>query len=184
MEKSRYDTSWTDPDAAAMDRDDIPSKSRKKREMHSLQALGAELVQLRRDQLAQLGLPEPLRDAIAEAQRIKGFEARRRQLQYIGRLMREVDPAPLRAQLDAWSAPSHEQAAAHKLAEAWRARLLAETEPALAELLVNHPGANAQHLRLLVQDAQRERRSGQPPRRYRELFRVVRGIVAQDSAGT
>lgn len=83
--------------------DEPPSKTQRKRMMHDLQELGAELVVLDPSKIAMLGLPEPLADAIALARRLTRHEAKRRQMQYIGRLMRDVDPVPLRETLARWS---------------------------------------------------------------------------------
>src|SRR5256885_5763215 len=83
-----------------------PSKSQRKRNMHALQDLGVELVELSDERLAAVDLPEPLREAVAEARRITDFEGRRRQMQYIGKLMREIDPEPIRAKLASWKSVS------------------------------------------------------------------------------
>src|SRR5687767_5223205 len=91
--------------------DDLPSKTQRKREMHDLQALGAELVELNEQQLASIELPERLLDAVQDARRMTKFEAKRRQLQYIGKLMRNVDPEPIRNRLAAWKAVSTEHTA-------------------------------------------------------------------------
>ena len=148
------------------------SKTRRKQAVHALQALGEELVDLNENQLATVELPEPLLDAVMHAQTITKHEARRRQMQYIGKLMRRVDPAPIRAALDAFQAPSRSQAAIHKRMESWRERLLA-APGALAELLVEYPGADAQRLRTLVSGALRERAAHVPPRSYRALFQLL-----------
>ena len=79
----------------------VPSKSQRKKEVHALQDLGVELVALSDERLAALELPERLRDAVLEARHITAREARRRQLQYIGKLMRQVDAEPIRAALAA-----------------------------------------------------------------------------------
>jgi ribosome-associated protein len=156
-----------------MDRDDAPSKTRRKREMHELQALGEALAAQSPARWAELGLPEPLVDALVEMRAIRAFEARRRQLQFIGRLMREVDPAPLRAALDAWQAPSREATALHRDAERWRERLVAGLETEVTEFVAGHPGIDVQRLRTLVRSVQSDRAAGRPPRHYRELFRLV-----------
>src|SRR5687767_11447474 len=101
-----------------------PSKSRRKADAHALQSLGAELVALNRQQLAQVALPELLRDAVEAAQRITAHEGRRRQLQYIGKLMRNVDPAPIRAKIDGYKSVSAEDTARLHLIERWRDRLV------------------------------------------------------------
>ncbi len=149
--------------------------------MHALQALGASLVELGPAQLDAIELPEALREAVLAARRIASREARRRQLQYIGRLMRDVDPAPIRAKLDAWHGQSHEATAALHRVERWRERLLAE-EDALTELASEFPGADLQRLRALVRSARAEqardaKASGRPPRAFRELFRAIKAIV-------
>lgn len=156
-----------------------PSKTRRKRDMHALQALGEALVELRAERLAELVLPESLHEAVLEARRITSREGRRRQLQYIGRLMREVDPEPIRTKLEAWRRAASLHTQEHHVAERWRERLIAE-EHALDELLAAHPSLDADALRSLARDARRERTTGAPPRRYRELFRVLK--AALDSA--
>ena len=153
------------------------SKTQRKREMLALQELGVELVALNDEQLAGIELPEILRDAVLEARRITDFEGRRRQMQYVGKLMRKVDAGPIRAALEAWQAQSHTRVAAQKRVEHWRERLLAE-KGALAELLHEHPAADGQRLRALVRGAQRERNENLPPRSYRALFQALRAILA------
>jgi ribosome-associated protein len=156
--------------------DDAPSKTQRKQEMHALQALGERLAALNAAQLASLDLPERLREAIADAQAIRSREAHRRQLQYIGRLMREVDPAPIRAQLEVWDGRSAAATAAHHRAERWRVRLL-EDDAALTEFAREHPGADLQRLRACVREARRERLAGRDPRHFRELFRLIRAAA-------
>lgn len=170
------------PDTQELDAPSAPSKSQKKRDMHELQSLGARLVEISADRLAEIDLPEDLREAVLEARRISAREARRRQLQYIGRLMREVDPAPIRAKFDEWEGKSAAHTAQHRRAEAWRERLLAE-EGAMTEFAQEAPGADLQALRALVRDARKEQAAGQPPRRYRELFRMVRALLDGSSGG-
>src|SRR5262252_3447351 len=92
--------------------------------MHELQALGARLVELSADHLDEVGLPEDLRDAIDFARRTTKHEARRRQMQYIGKLMRSVDPAPIREKLKIWDGVSVEHTAQQHRVERWRDRLL------------------------------------------------------------
>ena len=152
--------------------DDKPSKTQRKKTVHELQALGEELVELNENQLATVDLPERLLDAVMHAQTITKHEARRRQMQYIGKLMRRVDAGPIRAALDAFQAPSRSQAAIHKRIEGWRQRLLAEPG-ALADLLLAHPGADTQRLRVLIRNVQRERAAHAPPRSYRALFQLL-----------
>jgi ribosome-associated protein len=155
--------------------DDFVSKTRKKREMLELQALGAALAELPESRLAQMQLGHNLLEALREAKRIKSHEAKRRQLQYIGRLMREVDPEPIRAQVAALEGSSAQAAAAHRRLEAWRDRLLSDDE-ALTAFAAEHPRADIQAIRALIRNARKEQKDGKPPRAYRELFRMLKTI--------
>ena len=143
--------------------------------MLDLQSLGAALVALPESQLNGLGLQSPLLDAVMEAKRITSHEAKRRQLQYVGRLMREVDPEPIRAALAAVEGSSAQAAAAHRRLEALRERLLAD-DAALTRFALEHPGADLQELRALIRNARREQKEGKPPRAFRELFRVLKAL--------
>lgn len=152
------------------------SKTQRKREMHELQALGERLATLSAEQIESIDLPEALRAAVGEARRITRHEARRRQMQYIGRLMRGVDPEPIREKLKIWDGVSAGHTAHVHLLERWRTRLLDE-EGALGELVREHAGIDMQRLRSLIRSARGERDSGAPPRSYRELFRVLRELI-------
>lgn len=160
---------------------DPPSKSQRKRDMHELQALGVELVELSDEQLASVELPENLLDAVVHARSLTKHEARRRQLQYIGKLMRHVDPDPIRERIAAYRAVSSAHTARLHRLERWRTRLL-EEDGALAELLQAHPTADAPRLRSLIRNAARERAAGQPPKSYRALFRMLDEVMVEPSA--
>lgn len=148
------------------------SKTRRKEEMTALQALGEALLGVGPARRAELDLPERLAEALDAAQRITPREARRRQLQFIGRLMRDVDAAAIRARLAQWAnAPNAEKARLHAL-ERWRARLLSETG-ALDALCAERPGADRARLTELVESVRVERVRAKPPRAYRELFRAL-----------
>jgi len=149
------------------------SKTKRKQAMHELQALGTALVALSDGQLESLALPDELASAVADARRISSREGRRRQLQYIGRLMRHLDPAPIRAQLDRLAGRSAEDSARHRRVEQWRARLL-EDDAALTEFAGEHPAIDLQALRALIRNARREQKEGRPPRAFREIYRVLR----------
>jgi ribosome-associated protein len=154
---------------------EIVSKTRKKREMHELQALGVALAALPETQLKEMHLGEDLLEALLEAKRIKSHEARRRQMQYIGRLMREVDPAPIRSRLAEIEGNSAQAGARHRRLEAWRERLLAD-DAALTEFAAAFPAVDLQALRTSIRNARKEQKEGKPPRAYRELFRVLKEI--------
>ena len=157
--------------------DDAPiSKTRRKRESEALQDLGAELVALPGERLAAIGLPDFLRDAVLDARRITGFEARRRQMQYIGKLMRKVDPEPIRSRIEAWKSPERAQVAHFKRIETWRERLLAEQD-ALADLVRQYPSADTHQFDALIRDAYREREENRPPKSYRALFQALRALL-------
>jgi ribosome-associated protein len=152
-----------------------PSKSQRKRDMHALQEMGAALVELSPERLGRIEMPEDLRSAIREAQRLTRHEARRRQLQYIGRLMRDVDPAPIREALDAVKGASAIESARQHRLEKLRERLL-EDEAVLTEIGAAHPGADITRLRQLRRNALKDRDEGRPPRAFRELFRLLREL--------
>ena len=156
------------------------SKTKRKQEMHELQALGAALVELPEAQIRSLELAEDLREAVLEAKRISSHEARRRQLQYIGRLMREVDPARISARLEALEGTSAEATARHRRLEQLRERLLAD-DAALTDFVAAHPGADPQALRTLIRNARREQKEGRPPRAFRELFRTLKSLEARSA---
>ncbi len=156
-----------------------PSKTKIKKQMHELRDLGKELTELGKDQLAQLDLPENLRDAIREMKNINKFGALRRQMQYIGKLMRDVDTAPILAKLDAWKGTSQQHIGYMHQLERWRDRLL-ESDSALTELLAAHPEADAQRLRTLIRNAQKEIEAGKPPKNFREIFQVLREIIPEN----
>lgn len=155
--------------------DEPVSKTRKKREMIELQSLGAALVELPETRLENIALDADLRSAVLEAKRVRSHEAKRRQLQYIGRLMREVDAAPIRAALAEVEGQSAQAAAAHRRLEAWRERLLSDDE-ALTSFALEHPGADLQALRALIRNARKEQKEGRAPRAFRELFRALKAI--------
>jgi ribosome-associated protein len=154
---------------------EAPSKSEMKRRMHALQELGEAVCALPAERLAALAIEDRLRDAITELARTRSHEGRRRQLQYIGKLMKFEDAAALREAVAAWRLGGAREALALHEAESWRERLLADDD-ALAAWMNAHPQTDAQQLRSLVRAARKdavqpEARHGRP---YRELFQVVR----------
>jgi len=146
--------------------------------MTELQELGAELVALSVDQIKKIGLPDDLREAVRAAQRITQHEAHRRQLQYIGKLMRSLDPEPIRAALDEINGVSAAATARMHALERLRTRFL-EDEKVISEIAAAHPQADLQHLRQLRRNALKEQELGKPPRAFRELFRVLRELHGQ-----
>lgn len=157
---------------------EIPSKTRRKQEMHELQELGAALVALSSAHLAAMTLPEALAQAVREARRMQSHGAKRRQVQFIGRLMRDLDPEPIRAQLAAVEGGSAAARARHQRLEHWRARLLAD-DGALTEFAREYARADLQQLRALLRNARKEQDEGRPPRAFRDLFRAIREAAGE-----
>jgi ribosome-associated protein len=163
-------------DSSAMQEETF-SKTKRKAEMLELQALGATLLDLPAAQLDALGLPEVLASALREARRISSHEGKRRQLQYIGRLMRAVDAEPIRVALAAIEGRSAAARARQRRLEQWRARLLAD-DAALTEFAHEHAASDLQALRTLIRNARKEIAAARSPRAQRELFRLLRESVA------
>ena len=153
--------------------DEIVSKTRRKREMLDLQKVGAELIDLSEFQINNLLLDEKLKNAVLEAKRIKSHGAKKRQMLYVGRLMRETDAAPIREQLEAINGSSARLTAAHRRLEAWREKLLAD-DAALSEFAAAFPGSDVQALRTLIRNTRKEQKEAKPPRSFRELFRLIK----------
>jgi ribosome-associated protein len=166
-----------DVDDPARDASAAPSKTRRKHAMHALQDLGEQLVSLDPARLSTLDLPERLHDAVLLARTITRHEARRRQMQYIGRLMRDVEPAPLEAAFKRWSEGPAEEKARFAALERWRTRLLDEAT-GIDDFVAEHPSADRRELADLVHAARAERTSGGPPHRQRALFRAIRKAAA------
>lgn len=146
--------------------DEPASKTRRKKDMLALQQLGAQLVGLNQQQLETMELPESLLQAVQEARRLTKHEARRRQMQYIGRLMRDIDAAPIRDRLEQWQGQGREHTAQLHALERWREELLAG-DAALEQFLREYPGADSQKLRTLIRNARREQGANLPPKSYR-----------------
>ena len=163
-----------------------PSRTELKKESTELQKLGEDLLTLRSDLFERLDLSESLQGALDQARRITNFEGRRRQMQYVGKLMRQLDPEVLQSVRDALEeqhSGSAQQTLALHAAEKWRDDLIADDD-ALQSWLQSHPETDVQQLRALIRQARKdsaptqdEISRGQAPRRgraYREIFQLVR----------
>jgi ribosome-associated protein len=172
-----------------------PSRTELKKESTELQKLGEALLTLRTDLMERLALPEGLVTALAELKRITNFEGRRRQLQYVGKLMRHLEPETLQSVRDALEeqrSGSAQQTLALHAAEKWRDDLIA-SDDALQDWLAAHPRTDVQQLRALIRQARKdsaptqdEVSKGQAPRRgraYREIFQLVREHLEQEEHG-
>lgn len=157
------------------------SKQQQKREAEAVQALGKTIVELPVAQfkliLDKLELPEKLQDAMVQCRGMKAREARRRQLQYIGKLMRDVEPEPIERLLTQLKQTGQVATAQLHQIENWRERLLNEGDESLQEFLELHPQADARRIRQLIETAQREASHKQPPRAARLLFRYLRDLM-------
>jgi ribosome-associated protein len=160
---------------------EAPSKTRLKQQSHDLQKLGMALAELPDARLQQLGLPERLLDALLQYRSTRSHEGRRRQLQYVGKLMRDVDDAPLREAVAESKLGSARDTLLLHRAEAWRDALLADDE-ALTRWLHEHADCDAQHLRSLVRAARREAAlppEQRNPRAHRELYQFIRPLLSE-----
>ncbi len=173
------------PEEIAAEEAGPPSKTQLKAEADDKQALGEALLGLRADLMAKLELPEKLRDAIAQAKKITNFEGRRRQMQFIGKLMRPLDTEPIRAAIDEQKNGSAQLTLALHLAEQWRDKLI-DSDDALGAWLTEHPDTDSQQLRALIRQARKDvkpEKPGEAPRHgksYREIFQLVRQALAQE----
>jgi len=154
---------------------EFDSRTKKKLHVEALQKLGAALIDLPETQLDALALPAALLAAVREARRITSHEARRRQVQYIGKIMRSIDPEPVRAGLAAIAGRSAATRAQHRNLERWRDRLIAD-DAALTAFADEHVSADLQGLRTLIRNARREISENRPPRAQRALFRMLREV--------
>lgn len=171
-----------DPDAELeFDPDEVyagPSKSQIKREVESLQELGEELVKLPDGQFKRIELPDNLRVAVAACRKITQNGALRRQKQYIGKLMRGIDPEPIQKQLDVFNGVSAAENAKLHQAEKWRDKLIADNET-LTLFLNAYPDTDVTHLRQLIRNARDEAAHSKPPKAFREIFRVIREAMQE-----
>jgi ribosome-associated protein len=167
------------PEEIAQEEVGPPSKTQLKAEADEKQALGEALLTLRADLMARLDLPDKLRDAVADAKKISSFEGRRRQMQFIGKLMRPLDTEPIREAINEQLNGSAQLTLALHLAEQWRDKLVADDD-ALGPWLAEYPATDAQQLRALIRQARKDmkpEKPGEAPRHaksYREIFQLVK----------
>lgn len=172
------------PEEIALEEVGPPSKTQLKAEADEKQALGEALLTLRADLMARLDLPDKLRDAIADAKKITNFEGKRRQMQFIGKLMRPLDPEPIREAINEQLNGSADLTLALHLAEQWRDKLIAD-DAALGTWLEEHPRTDSQQLRALIRQARKDAKPEKPGeaarhgKSYREIFQLVRQTLAK-----
>jgi ribosome-associated protein len=154
--------------------DERPSKSQLKREMQSLQQLGEQIIAMSDAQRARFPLSDDLLAAVKETGRIKAREARRRHMQYVGKLMRGEDLDAIQAVFDEIENETLRRDHAFHRLEKWRDRLIEEGDDAVEAFVVEFPDAERQALRQLIRNARRERDQGKPPTSARRLFKLIR----------
>lgn len=155
-----------------------PSKSELKRQMNELQKLGEHLVAEPRDRVKRTPMPEEVRDAILMCQTITNHEGKRRQLQYVGKMMRtlnEEEVAVIQRTIESWKGMSKAETAALHALERRRDKLLAD-DKALTQLLEEHPQLDVQQLRTLIRNARKEQAENKPPKAYREIFQILKDL--------
>jgi ribosome-associated protein len=167
------------PDGGDAHREDRPSKTQLKQKSHELQALGQALAELSDERLQGVPMPDALREAIDTYRRTRSHEGRRRQMQYVGKLMRAADEAALRdAVAEAALGSAKETLRLHEV-ERWRAELIADDD-ALTRWQQAHPDTDSQQLRSLVRAARRDAAlppEQRQPRSYRELFQFIKPML-------
>lgn len=157
--------------------DDAPSKSQRKRDADRMQAIGEKIIALPEARFTQLPLPDRLRTAVETARKLTQRGALRRQRQYIGRLMRELDTAELEEALQSLDQQDAGENALFHAAESWRERLINEGSSALEAFFDNYPEADRQRLRQLVEASRKELAAGNSPRQRRLLFKEIRRVL-------
>jgi ribosome-associated protein len=163
---------------------DRPSKSELKRQSNELQKLGEQLIEAPRDRVKRVPMPDEVKDAILMCQTITNHEGRRRQLQFVGKLMRTLDEeevAVIQRTIESWKGTSRAEAAALHALERRREKLLAD-DKALTQLLEEHPELDVQHLRTLIRNARKEQAENKPPKAYREIFQILKDLAKQPKA--
>lgn len=158
---------------------ELKSKSQIKREMLALQELGEQLIHIRGKDLAKLDLPENIIEALDTAKNIKKHGARKRQIQYIGRLMREVDAQPIINYLELRKSNKQQLNNEFKLIEQWRDRLLTQDNQVQNELFSNYPHLDKQYIRSLIRNALTQSKQGKTPKASRALFKYLSTEIGQ-----
>jgi len=157
------------------------SKSQRKRDLQNLKKLGQALLDFGDDALRQLLLPDVLLDAVITARRIHSNSARKRQMQYIGKLLKDIDLTPVRQAIEDRERQHETHSREFHLLETLRDQLITDGDDALPGVLAHFPHADRQHLRKLARQARRENDTRQPPRASRLLFRYLRELQEEGS---
>lgn len=160
---------------------DPNSKSQRKRDMLELQKIGEALIKLTATQLEQMELPDTLTTAIQHAKSLRSNEAKRRQLQYIGKIMRDIDVEPIKIALKRLQLVHKKNTTQFHQAEQWRARLISQGDDALNVFLNEYPNTDRQQLRQLIRKAQQDRKNNRNTGAETALFKYLRVVAEQPS---
>ena len=158
----------------------VPSKTALKKQMHELQALGEQLLDLPAARLASVPMPDALREAVMLARKMHKFGALNRQKQYIGKLMRRIDAQPIREALTAIAQEGLAEKHTHKLCENWRDRLLSEGDPALESFLEKYPGSDRQRLRQIIRKHQKSGSEIGLATERKKLYRFLHAVLTAE----
>lgn len=158
------------------DDDDWVSKTQRKHDCDAMQELGEALITLKPSELNELKLPDVLHDAIKDAHKIRAHGALKRQKQFIGKLMRDIDVDDIQKQYDNILHKDDQHNAHFKRLEKWRDRIITEGDAALNELVTEFPQADRQHIRQLFRKARKEQEISKPPVAYRQIFKYLRDL--------
>jgi ribosome-associated protein len=160
---------------------ELISRSQRRRDALEVKSLAAQLIALAPSRLALVPLDESVRAAIAEARRIRSNVARKRQLQFVAKLLRRADAEPILQAMEGFDSDARQLNARQHRAEAWRDHLVENGDSALGDLLQLRHGADAQAIRQLLRTARSEAARGKPPAAARALFRLLRDMDAGES---
>ena len=176
---SKFDDNSTDQADALSDDEEIifVSKTQLKKDSLDIQKLGEDLISLDKQNFNSLGLPENVAAAIDAARKMKKDGARKRQVQYIGKLLRKIDVEPVREEFERIKHNLGKETREFHRLEKWRDRLLADGDAALSDLLNEYPQADRQHLRQLMRQANKEKKLEKPPKSAREIFQYLKSLI-------
>jgi ribosome-associated protein len=155
------------------------SKTQRKKECDEMQTLGEKIIALGKDELAQMHMEDELRHAIEEAQRMKSNGALKRQRQFIGKLIRNMNAESLQTQLDKILHKHDLHNAEFKRMEKWRDNMIKEGDDGLNAFMQHYPHADRQYLRQLIRNVDREKKNNKPPVAYRAIFKYIREVAEQ-----
>ena len=156
---------------------ELPSRSQLKRENQELRDMGEQLVLLANSQLEKITLDDSLKEAIKEARRLKNLDARRRQIQYIGKLLRKIDITEIKYSLEKLNHQSQTFRQHFAKLEQWRDRFISEGNDAIEDFIANYPEADRQQLRNLQRQACREKSQNKPSAASEKLFKYIRQLA-------